>query len=296
MNINEFLSRLDFNLETSINTFQTIPKNGVGDLEGMYESLQSVSKKLYTYLDLIKKLETIYFSNTFINNEQFILSFEEESGLNSNAEIWKKMKDSMTTAVNIHKLKESNRKKALENIQNVDITILDSCNISPNKITVPVIKHLKSMTPMFYWYHGDKVYKKGIYICLSEGVYIKVPFPSTVVKDDDNYKINSVPCKYETKDLCTAHKKKISEIYNSEIRTCNFVHKNEKFSKLSAVYKCSKESLGNHETIIEDLNSTNINDIKRILMYALSDTLLSTIWFQNKSNKKEVVLQNIEYY
>ncbi|MGL5934754.1 MAG: hypothetical protein ACRCZI_03925 [Cetobacterium sp.] len=295
-NIADFLSKLNINLDHSINTFQSIPKNGVGDLEDMYDTIQNTVKKLYTYLSLMKQLETVYFSNLSITNDQFILSFEEESGLTTNSVIWDKYKNSLKTQINIHKLREINKKKAMESIQSVDISMLGACDITPNKIRIPVIKNLKNMQPMFYWYHGDKVYKRGIYTCISSGFYIKVPFPSTVIKDDENYKINSVPCKYETREMCNAHKKKISEIYNSEMRICQFVHRKEKFVKLGIPSKCSKESFGNHDSLVNDLNETTLSDIKRLLMYSLSDTLLGTVWFQNQSDKKELLLQNIEYY
>lgn len=304
MNITDFLLKLETNLEHSIRTFQTIPKNGVPDMINTYDTIQNISKKLYHYLELMKQLEYIYFSNLSINKEQFLLSFEEEANLGNDNIIWQKFKNNMVSRINVHKLKELNKKKTNLKVQSIELSKFDSCEFAPYKLSIPIIKNLKNIQPMFHWYNGDKHNKCGIYVCLSEGFYVRVPFPSVISKDDENFKVNTVPCKYETKELCYSYKKKSSEFHNTEIRPCLFVHKKEKFAKIGSVYRCAIEGFGNHNTLVSDMQKINIDDIKRILMYSLSDSLLSTFWYQNKDSGKgserksdaETILSNIDIF
>jgi hypothetical protein len=295
MNITTFLTKLDTNLNVSMNAFRSINKNGVGDLLSLQEIIQKNINNLYTYLENLHQLESLYFNDDSINKGRFLLQLNPNTEINP-ADLKTRFKDSLKIKINIHKMKEEKKRRDANKIQNISLNKIDDCSIEPNSISIPVIKHIKDLPQAFYWYEGDKTHKQGIYICLSPGFHIRIPFPSVVMKDDENYKRNSVPCKYETREACNEHKKRNSELYHSEVRNCMFVHKKEQFSKLSSIYKCSIESFGNHSTLSSDLNYIKLSDIKRILMYALSDSLLTTIWFQNKFKDGDLLLNNIDYY
>ena len=193
--------------------------------------------------------------------------------------------------INTHKLLKSRENKNLSK-ETQTISMIEGKDISPNNINIPIIKDLKSIPPMFHWYNGDNFNKKGIYVCMSEGFYCRVPFPNLMSSTDHNFKVNSVPCKYETKEKCNIQKKKISEIYNSEVRECFYVHKKEKFTKIGSFYRCNIESFGNYESLNNDLNYINTVDIKRILMHSLSDSLLTILWYQNKFKNGNLILNN----
>src|SRR6476620_7019498 len=290
MNIIDFLLQLDINLNNSINIFQSTPKNKVSDLSLLYSIIQKNITNLHNYIDFLKQLEQVHFSNLFDNNQQFLLNIDNNDANN----MLKKFKSDIAIEVNAHKLKQYKKNmKKLQKIHKIDVGMLDTCNISNNKINIPVISDIKDIPPMFYWYDGDKTYKRGIYTCISDGFYIKVPFPNVVSITDPKYKISSVPCRYETREQCDIQKKKTSELHNSDIRICTFVHKNEKITKLGSIYRCSKEDFGNHKTLEEDLKIVKPSDIKRILMYSLSDSLLSAVWYQNKFKDSEIILSNI---
>lgn len=293
-NIIDFLLKLESNLDISINNFQEINKNKVYDLEKLYDSIQKNNRKMYKYLNCLKQLELLYFANdsNFENESQFIHAFDMDPEL-YNKDFKKIFKDDMKIRANIHKLKKSNHKKSQEYIETKTINLVESINGS-NTINLPIVKNLKDMAPVFNWYNGDNFYKKGIYICLTPGFYSKVPFPNLFSTSHPNFKNNSIPCKFETLEACIAHKKKISEIYNSDLRDCKYVHKKEKFSKIGSFYRCSRESFGNHESLNTDLNFINVTDIKRILMYSLSDSLLSILWYQNKFKNGDLILNNID--
>lgn len=296
INVIDFLSKLDSNLDMSINTFQEINKNKISDLETLYDLIQKNSRKMYNYLNCLKQLELLYFTNdaNFRDGSQFIHAFDMDPEL-YNKDFKKRFKEEIKISVNLHKLKKSKHKPILP-IETKTINLIESTNISPHNLNLPVIKNLKDMTPVFHWYNGDNFYKKGIYICLAPGFYSRVPFPNLFASSHPNFKNNSISCKFETLEACANHKKKISEIYNSDIRECTYVHKKEKFVKIGSFYRCNRESFGNHESLAIDMDFVNISDIKRILMYSLSDSLLSVLWYQNKFKDGNLFLNNIDTF
>ena len=297
INVIDFLSKLESNLDASINTFQEINKNRISDLEKLYDLIKQNSRKMYKYLNCLKQLELLYFTDdsNFCDESQFIHAFDMDSEL-YNKDFKKRFKDEIKISVNLHKLKKSTRCKPLTPIETKTINMVESTNISPHNLHLPVIKNLKDIPPVFHWYNGDNFYKKGIYICLAPGFYSRVPFPNLLAASHPNFKNNSIPCKFETLEACKTHKKKISEIYNSDIRECTYVHKKEKFTKIGAFYRCNRESFGNHESLAIDMDFVSITDIKRILMYSLSDSLLSVMWYQNKFKDGNLFLNNIDTF
>lgn len=318
MSILEFMKKLDYNLTNSLNIFNTInddkPTMNINELNELKLIIQKNNRNLYKYLENIKKLETSYLSEIETNEkDKFVFGFNVDSDL-YNQNFKDKFKNDMQINITSHKLKikkslssppglKSDNNTILDNISNINkiqehrnVNLLDNKDISPNLLNLPVIKDLKNMAPMFYWYDGDNFYKKGIYICLSKGFYSRVPFPNMISTSDPNFKINSIPCKHLTKAQCDIHKRKISEIYNSDVRECYYVHKQEKFVKIGSSYRCNIESFGSHNTLNQDMNYINISDIKRILMHSLSDSLLSVLWYQNKFKDGNLILNNLETY
>lgn len=198
----------------------------------------------------------------------------------------------MEANINFHKISNIIPKNEIKKYK--ELSIIENVDISPNKINIPIVKSLKDIPPMFYWYEGDNIYKKGIYTSVCHGFYAKVPLPNVISSDSVSYKINSVACKYGTKQICQENKKKISEFHNSEVRECFYVHKKEKFNKVGNCYRCNVESFGNHATLQNDLDVVSNYDIKHMLMYSLSDDLLSMIWYQNKFRNGELIITNLD--
>jgi hypothetical protein len=270
----DFLSRLENNLSKSINTFKEINKNPkIADLNVLSNLIQSNSQKLNSYLELLKELKNTHVSETINEQDNYKEMF----------------KNNIKADINNHKQKNKKvETKTLTSIENVDI--------APSAINIQIIKNIKDIPPMFYWYEGDKIYKKGIYVCMSAGFYIRVPFPNIISINNQNFKMNSLPCKYVTKTTCAEIKKKSAQLYNSDVRDCSFLHANEKFIKIGTAHRCNIESFGNHESLNDDMNFITINDIKRIMMHSLSDSLLSVLWYQNKFKNGDLILTNIELF
>jgi hypothetical protein len=294
MSILEFLTKLDSNLTNSLNAFDKMDKNvEENNLSILTELIKKNNINLYTYLEMLKKVESRYFTNVNTETKPFMLSFDIDKEL-YDKNFKTKFKEENQININKHKLQLLNENS--EVFSNKHITTLDEKDISPNSLNIPVIKDLKNISPMFHWYDGDKFNKKGVYVCMSKGFYCRVPFPNMLSTTDTNFKINSIACKFETLEACNIHKIKISQVFNSEVRECFYVHKKQKFMKIGSYYRCNRESFGNHETLTEDMDFVNTNDIKRILMHSLSDSLLSVLWYQNKFKDGNLLLNNLEIY
>lgn len=301
MNILEFLTKLDTNLTNSQNSFKQMDKKiNNGNLNILSELIKKNNINLYTYLDLLKQLQTQYFLELDVEKEHvkskpFVLSFDIDSTL-YDKNFKNKFKQDNQIDINTHKLKLLTQLPHSDFSSTKNITILDSKDISPNSLNVPVVKDLKTLPPIFHWYDGDQFNKKGIYICMSKGFYCRVPFPNMMSSTDQNFKVNSIPCKHNTREACNERKVKIASIYGSDLRECSYVHKRERFTKIGSFYRCNRESFGNYDSLNEDMSYVNTNDIKRILMHSLSDALLSTLWYQNKFKDGNLMLNNLEIF
>lgn len=305
MSILEFMYKLDTNLNSSLNSFKKLVTNmdKTVNMTELHLVIQKNNQNLYNYLEQLKALELLYFTEQPSEKNKFLYSFNIDQTL-YNKNFTNSFKTDAQLNINLHKLKSTQPMppglpEIIPNTKfkpNVNINVLDTKDISPNNLNIPIIKNLKDIPPMFHWFEGDNSYKKGIYVCMSKGFYSKVPFPNMVSTLDQNFKINSIPCKYETKLSCQLHKKKISEIFNSEVRECYYVHQKEKFVKIGSSYRCNVESFGNHNSLNNDINYVTIIDIKRILMHSLSDSLLSVLWYQNKFKNGDLYLHNLEIY
>lgn len=298
MNVLDFLTRLDTNLTTSMNGFDAINKKiNKDNLNILSELIKKNNINLYIYLDALKQLEIQNFTDLHIDIQEtkpFVFSFDIDSNL-YNKNFKNKFKQENEIDINIHKLQ--NNSINCENIKGIKtVHVLDNKNISPNVMNLPIIKDLKLLPPMMYWYEGDKFNKKGIYTCLTKGLQCRIPFPNMLSTNDQNFKINSIPCKYQTRENCAAYKLRISTMYESTVRECNYVHKTENFVKIGSFYRCNRESFGNYDTLNEDLGFIITSDIKRILMHALSDSLLSVLWYQNKFKDGNLMLNNLETF
>ena len=161
---------------------------------------------------------------------------------------------------------------------------------------VPIINNLPDIPSSLYWYAGDSVNPSGIYTCLTNGFYIQVPFPNIVDSSQDSNKSRSVKCKNNTKFECLEERNNLANQYKSAIRECNFAHVGDNYTKIGTMFRCpNKPRFGNHNYLKDDMNVIKDTDIKTILMYALSDILISSMWFQNKDDEKKVnIMTNID--
>lgn len=164
---------------------------------------------------------------------------------------------------------------------------------------VPIINKLNEMPSSLYWYGGDTNNPEGVYTCLTRGFYIQVPFPNVIDATKDFNRTGSVKCKYNNLKECLDVREDLANRYNSAVRDCNFAHKGDKYIKIGTTFRCPhKPRFGNHSHLKEDIGSVPDSDIKTILMYSLSDILLSSMWFQKQNteepNKSNMIMTNID--
>lgn len=184
--------------------------------------------------------------------------------------------------------------KTIDSVHNVNIGF-------PYKI--PIINKLSEIPSAFYWFNGDDKHQEGIYTSLSNGFYIKVPFPNIIDATNSYNRTGSIKCKYKTYEDCLKIRTDLSDKYKSDIRECNFAHKNDKYVKIGTTFRCpSMPHFGSHASLSRDLDTIPTSDVKTMLMYSLSDMLISSLWFQKSqitnnnlknSNKKNAVPANV---
>lgn len=310
-----FLDKLHENLSKSLLSFNSIKKTlpvdkkNIADdtLDYLASKIEKVNDEIEKYRKSILELEDKYF---YDDEHQFVLSFntdeKEELASPNYIDSYKK---SINSQIIKHKYSDvlmlglSNQKKVKNVISNeskntneIILNKIEDVDLQSNVLKLPVIKNLQDMPSAFYWFEGDQFYKKGIYTSLCKNFYVKVPFPNLINASKD-YKLKSIRCKYATLQECQANKKKISSIYNTDVKECFYVHKKEKFNKVGSQYRCALETFGNHEILDNDLEKVSHFDIKHILMYSLSDDLLAILWYQNKfKDSKELVFTNLDIY
>lgn len=178
--------------------------------------------------------------------------------------------------------------KTLKEINNIDVGF---------DVKIPIINKLTDIPSSFYWYSGDETNSAGIYTCITTGFYIKVPLPDVIDSTNTRNKTGSVKCKHNTLDACHNSRYDLSKKYNSELRECGFAHTGDSYIKIGTYFRCPCiPRFGKHIFLKNDLNNVPDTDIKTILMYSLSDILLTLLWFQRQhiDGKQNIVFNNID--
>ncbi len=157
------------------------------------------------------------------------------------------------------------------------------------KLKIKNVDSLAEIKPMMSYFKGDKKHSAGVYCCLLENVYIKIPFPEMIDINKDFNKSRTIKCKYVTTEKCNEYKNKMMK-FNSYSKNCNFAHIGDKIVKICNHSRCDKVSnYGNPDTFLNDVEKIGINDIKNILLYGLSDVMSSYLWFDYSKNKNMVL-------
>jgi len=174
------------------------------------------------------------------------------------------------------------------------ITSLNEINL-PNEIRLRMVSRLDNLPPAFGWYQGDKKHREGMYIRLHENMFIRIPFPN-VIDGTQNYARNkTIKCKYETVDQCLENRKFLADRYSTEIRDCLFAHKGDTYAKVGTNFRCpANPRFGNHIHLKEDVSSMKADDIKPVLMYALSDLLACYLWNDFHHKNDRIVFSGVE--
>jgi hypothetical protein len=275
----------------------------INEMESYISYMDQAKDKLYEMSNLIndfsnetlektnelKKINEL--KNKYKSDPYPILSIYKEL---YKTESWYDVTIKEEKANNIYNKVDSfiNREYKYNPINYKKISNIDNVNLDFD-LKIPIVNRLEEIPPSMYWFNGDSTHKKGIYTSISKKICIQIPLPNVVDGTKDFNRSCSIKCKNNTIEECYKIRKDLSSMYNSEIRNCNYAHNGEKYSKIGTTFRCpNTPRFGNHTYLNDDLNNTSENDIKILLMYSLSDILLSSMWFQKKK-KKKLILNNI---
>ena len=171
--------------------------------------------------------------------------------------------------------------KSLECVYNIPLNY---------KYIVPIIKNLNDIPLSYYWYCGDSNNPEGIYTRISKDVCILVPMPDVIDGSKDYNRSMTSKCKYKTKTACLESCKLLSNKFKSDMRKCNFAHIGDKYNKICYSNRCNNIlRFGSHKHLAQDIKNIDMENIKNMMMYALSDVLLGSIWTQKNIIKSQVI-------
>lgn len=162
-------------------------------------------------------------------------------------------------------------------------------------IKTPIVKSLKDIKPMFSYFNGDSNTPRGLYCCLKNNVYLRVPFPEVIDSTKDYDRYHSIKCKHGTKEECDFQRSRMAKHYSSSIRQCNFAHGGDKLIKIGYPARCpNMPHFGNHNSLRADLSRLTIDDIKSVLLYGLHDVALSALWFDAQPKKSNIIISDLD--
>lgn len=178
--------------------------------------------------------------------------------------------------------KRHNNIKIINSINNVAIN---------NDLELPIVDKLTNIPQSFYWYCGDDINPEGIYTCLVSGFIVQVPFPDVIDSSNNVDKSKTIRCKNTNIRDCIRSRQELADRYKSNIRNCNYAHTGDKLNKLGTMFRCSTNiGLGHHASFIKDIEKADKLDISNILIYALSDALISSVWYEYHHGKNNIPL------
>ncbi len=235
-------------------------------------------------------------NNKFNNNKKDIKFSFVFQGKYKNMS-WGDIADIEDRRENVINSSELIEKKLLEPPEKIPWKTLDTLdNIKlPKEISLRMVSRLDNLPPALGWYSGDKTHREGIYIRLPENMFVRIPFPN-VIDGTQNYTRNkTIKCKYETEEQCVENRKFLADRYSTNIRECLFAHKGDIYSKVGTNFRCpSNPRFGSHDHLKTDIESLKADDIKPVLMYALSDVLNCFLWSDFHHSDDRIVFSEVE--
>jgi hypothetical protein len=137
---------------------------------------------------------------------------------------------------------------------------LHKYNIGLRSIMIPSVNSVQNIPPSIYWVED----KRGLYICLSPGIYCQIPF----VDVSSHSNLRTKKC---LNNDCNYH-------------LCRHAHPGGTYVKIGLEEKCpSKKDFSNQQTLDTDIDTVTLSDIEKTLLYSLSDLFACAFWSANKA-------------
>lgn len=175
-----------------------------------------------------------------------------------------------------------------------EITSIDGVSL-PKKFALKEVSSLDDLQSAIAWYVGDKTHRSGIYIRLLENMFVRIPFPDVIDGAHNFARTKTIKCKYETEDKCLENRRFLANKFKTELRECLFAHHGEPYTKVGTNFRCpALPRIGNHANLKSDIDAIKANDIKPLLMYALSDLLTCVIWHDFHHSDDKIIFSDVE--
>ena len=157
-------------------------------------------------------------------------------------------------------------------------------------IKINIVENLQDIPPAIYYVKDNE----GFYINLGNNNYAKIPFPDIVDYSKEHDKKMTISCKYFNKSDCDNQRLRMSKLYGTQLRSCNFAHKNERLIKIGYHARCpSVPNFGNPATINIDIKKINNTDLNNLLLYGLND-LFCAIMYLDFIKQKNTTLGDLD--
>lgn len=286
------MDKLTNNIVSSFNEVFKITNTIISQDEESYEylnNLKQVSDNLYNLKSILSNFDKLLgnikheFDNRYdeIKNSIEIDKSENKIITKPNGNLYYPL--SKINIIDLMRKKQNKPELKTERIK---------LNINGNKLTVPKISSFKKIPECLYWVDNPELGKKGLYIRLIGNVFYQIPLPNVL---NENDKSKTIKCKYETKERCYNNRKTLAQKHGSYIRDCTFAHIGEQYNKISIPSKCNKiPNIGNPITLKNDLTYLLKEDINILLMYGLSDLLVSALWWEKLDIDESIINDNID--
>ncbi len=137
---------------------------------------------------------------------------------------------------------------------------------------IPKIREMANIPPAFYFFEGDDMHARGVYICLSPGIVTHIPDVRVIPESTSNSKHRTAACKDGL------------ECQNFE---CSFAHPGTPYMKLGIGSRCpGNPGFGDKDSYGPDMDSISESDIRMLLLYALTDLFPAVAWLQKHKDPR----------
>lgn len=144
----------------------------------------------------------------------------------------------------------------------------------------PYTDDIKKIPQAIWYFEGDQIYEAGLYCCIAENIYAKIPTHMTIVSEDIlRSKHASIRC-----------------IHGDECKQCGctFAHPGQQYVRVGYSSRCpSKKCIGNTRDFHIDIESVNEQDVRILGMHTLNDLyILSSM--ASKCVKPNHILRDLD--
>ena len=268
---------------TSVSSFGDFYKEARRIIDSGNVDLLNFSKDLESYLSIMTKLKEECTAK--LVEEDFTLENVQKTDMRwADYAVETDVESRAESHVESHAV--SHVESHAETQHNTTLNNIDGAKCS---FTIPVVEKLEELKPALAWFAGDSSNKEGIYTAIAPNLFVQVPFPNvkditraTITQSATNIKKGSIKCRYETIEKCEKIRKNTCQQRGIEYHDCDYAHIGDKYVKIGYGFRCPNvPSFGTHASLNSDMRRITDRDIKIILMYALSDVLLSSMWWQS---------------